>query len=68
MTKTKKALIAGILGISTGFILGTILAPCSGEEMQKKIGIKKRTPEEKIQMLESKLDKLEEQFKKDKAQ
>ena len=66
MTKSEKVLIAGILGIASGFILGTVFAPWSGEEMQKKIGVKKRTIEEKIRRLESKLDKLEERVKKDK--
>ena len=68
MTKSEKVVIAGILGLASGFILGTVFAPWSGEEMQKKIGIKKRTLEERIKKLESKIDKLEECVKKDKAQ
>ncbi|GEM_PF-6111267 len=65
MNKSEKVLIAGILGISAGFILGTVFAPWSGEEMQKKIGVRKRTIEEKLKRLENKLDRLEERIKKE---
>lgn len=66
MKKAEKIALLGVLGIVSGFIIGIALAPCSGEEMQKKIGLGKRTAEEKLKLLESKIYKLEEKLKKDK--
>ncbi len=65
MTKSERVIIAGIIGMASGFIIGTILAPWSGEELQKKIGVRKRTVEEKLKKLESKIDKLAEKFKEE---
>ena len=64
MKKGEKIVIAGILGFASGVILGTIFTPWSGEEVQKKIGIRKRTVEEKLKKLENKVEKLEETIKK----
>lgn len=65
MNKGEKIVIVGFLGFATGLILGTVFAPWSGEEMQKKIGMKKRTVEEKLKIIEDKIEKLEEKIKKD---
>ncbi len=66
MTKGEKVLIVGILGMASGFIIGTVLAPWSGEELQKRIGVRKRTLEEKLKKLENRIDKLTEQIRKEK--
>ncbi len=65
MTKSERILIAGILGMASGFIIGTVLAPWSGEELQKKIGVRKRTVEEKLKRLEHKIDRLAEKLKEE---
>lgn len=66
MYKSEKIILYGIIGMTAGFVLGTVFAPWSGEELQKKIGMRKRTIEEKLKKLESKLDKLEKRIQKDK--
>lgn len=66
MNKNEKIIVVGVIGLVSGFIIGTILAPWSGEELQKKIGVRKRTLEEKLKRLEQKIDRLSEKLQEEK--